>query len=110
MLSFLVALCQAGEPEVPWTRLAPTALSLSVPLSPEAQQALADRDHAAAVAALQKMPRADIPGNSLADYEFLLAWSLQRAGRTSEAVPMVDAVRQAQNAPPAYVEMLVGEL
>ncbi len=110
MLSFLVALCHAGDPEVPWTRLAPTALSLSVPLSPEAQQALADRDHTAAVAALQKMPKAEIPGNSLADYEFLLAWSLQRAGRTSEAVPMVDAVRQAQNAPPAYVEMLVGEL
>lgn len=107
---FWLSLALAAPPEGPFTLLAPTALTTVVPLTDAAQSALIDRDHAAAVTALAQISPTSMHGNVSADLAFLKAWSLQRAGRTSEALPLLDMVKQAENAPSSYVAMLEGEL
>jgi soluble lytic murein transglycosylase len=99
-----------AAPAGPYTTLAPTALSSALPYPPELQDALAQRQWAAALPLLQKVDRAALPGNLVGDHAFLTAWVLERLDRPAEAVPLLDAVRAAVNAPPPYVQLVVGEL
>lgn len=99
-----------GAPSGPFTTLSPTALSPVMTLSPELAAALGARDWATAVPLLQKVDRTGLKGAQVGNHAFLLAWALQRAGRGKEAVPLVEVVRDAQDAPPAYVKLVIGEI
>lgn len=92
------------------TVLPETAWQLALPLPEAATTALASRKHGDAVAALAPLGTAQLPGASLGDHAFLLAWSLVRADRAKEAVHLVDAIRSSKNAPEPYLHLTVGEL
>jgi soluble lytic murein transglycosylase len=81
-----------------------------VPLSAALRAALGNRQHADAVLALQQVNPADLDGRSQADHGFLLAWSLLRAGRAEEAIPLLDKVRHSTEAPEAYRMLTEGEI
>jgi soluble lytic murein transglycosylase len=98
------ALAQEG-----WTQLAPTAFTTVVPLPDAVRKALADRDHGRAADLLIGLDASSIPGAYAGDVAFLTAWSLQRANRGVEAVKYVDAAAHAETAPPAYVQLVIGE-
>lgn len=105
LLSSLPALAES-----PRTALAPTALEPGLPLPAAVRDALWARDHAAAVAALAAIDSRGWTEAQQADLAFLRAWELQRADRAAEALPLLDAVRRAEGPPPAYVDLVVGEL
>lgn len=92
-----------------YTLLAPTAFTPVVPLPDAARQALLARDHAKAAELLLQVPLTSVPGPYVGDLAFLTAWSLQRANRGAEAVPLLDAASHAENAPPSYVQLVIGE-
>ncbi len=100
----------AGPPPEAWTTLAPTAFSPTLPFSPELLAALSARDHATALTLLAAIDPKQVSGNQAADLAFVRAWELQRAHRGAEAVPLLDALSKAANAPPAYVDLVVGEV
>ncbi len=97
-------------PAGPTTQLAPTALRVALPYDDALLAALGKRDWAAAVPLLQKVDRTKLPGAVAADHLFVLAWALERAGRESEAVGLVEPVRAAVNAPADYASLVVGEI
>jgi soluble lytic murein transglycosylase-like protein len=104
------ALAASPAPQGPFTTLAPTAFTSALPYSPALAAALAQRQWATALPLLQKVDRTQLAGNLGGDHAFVLAWTLQRLDRGAEAVPLIDAVRAAVHAPPAYVRLVVGEL
>ncbi|MFN7146960.1 MAG: tetratricopeptide repeat protein, partial [Myxococcota bacterium] len=106
----LPAFAVSKAPEGPFTTLAPTAFAPALPYPPELAKALAGRDWAAALPLLQKVDRAQIPGPLVGDHAFVTAWVLERLDRAKEAVPLLEPVRAAVNAPPAYKQLVVGEL
>ncbi len=111
LLPTLVALSSAlaADPEV-WSTLAPTAFSPVLPLPPPLLAALTDRDHTVALGLLAQVSPSQLHGNQAADLAFVRAWSLQRAGRGAEAVTLLDVLAKAENAPPAYVDLVMGEV
>lgn len=100
----LLALAVAGTFETP---LDDGALRPAVAWSAEARSALAAREYAAAVELLAKETP---PGAADPDAEFVRAWALVRAGRAAEAAPLAAKVEVAAGAPPAYRDLLLGEL
>lgn len=92
-----------------YTLLGPTAFSPVVPLPEPARKALADRDHAKAAELLLRIPLTSVPGPYAGDLAFLTAWSLQRANRGAEAVPLLEAAARAETAPSSYVQLVIGE-
>ncbi|MFT4977774.1 MAG: soluble lytic murein transglycosylase [Myxococcota bacterium] len=72
--------------------------------------ALAERKHSTAVAQLAALDRQTLPGRAVADVAFLEAWSLLRADRGAEAVTLIEVIKRAEIAPPAYIQLTVGEL
>lgn len=105
-----VAPAPQGAPPEPLASVAPTAFTPSLPLPPDALAALADEDHAAAIAALDRVDRSAIPGAELANLAFVRAWELQRAGRGAEAVTLLDLIPKAPSVPPAYADLVTGEI
>ncbi|MFZ5475730.1 MAG: transglycosylase SLT domain-containing protein [Myxococcota bacterium] len=97
-------------PAGPTAALPDAALDPALPLSPALATALSARDWAAAVPLLQAMDRTKLAGRQAGDHAFLLAWALQRAGRAKEAASLVEPVLAAQDPPPAYVHLVVGEV
>lgn len=100
----------SAAPSGPFTTLAPTAFSPTLPYSPELSAALATRDWATALPLLQAVDRTKLSGSQTGDHAFVLAWTLVRLNRAKEAAPLLEAVRAAVNAPPPYVQLTVGEL
>ncbi|MSP56528.1 MAG: tetratricopeptide repeat protein [Myxococcales bacterium] len=93
-----------------WVSVAPTAFSPALPRGPELLLALASRDHATALAQLDDLDPKLISGEQVANLAFLRAWELQRLGRGAEAVPLIDVIRKATDVPPAYANLVVGEM
>lgn len=111
ILSLLAPPASAAEETLEaWTTLAPTAFSNTLPFSTELRAALADRDHATALTLLDAIDPKTVSGNQAADLAFVRAWELQRSGRGAEAAPLLDALSKAVNAPPAYLDLVVGEV
>jgi soluble lytic murein transglycosylase len=120
MIALLIALFFVGAPaalepavdapNAPTTRLSPGLQHPVLPLGIEALDALASRDHAAAVAALEAMDPGRLSGHQVGDHAFLLAWSLIRSDRGAEAVGMIDVVRSAEHVPASYLQLTVAEL
>lgn len=106
----LAASPSSAMPVGPYTTLAPTAFKLSLPYPPPLAAALAGREWATAIPLLQAVERATLSGTQVGDHAFVLAWALERADRGSEAAGLVEPVRGAMNAPPAYVQLVLGEL
>ena len=99
----------AAAPDPGFTLLAPTAFTPVVPLPDAVRQALIDRDHGKAAELLLQIPLTSMPGPYVGDLAFLTAWSLQRANRGAEAVPFLEPASHAENAPPTYVQLVIGE-
>jgi len=76
----------------------------------ELWSALAARKHTTVLTQLAAIDRSTLPGRAVADLGFLEAWSLLRADRGEEAVHLIEVIRRAEIAPPAYVQLTVGEL
>lgn len=93
-----------------YTLVGPTAFTLQLPFAADLQAELATRDHAGALALLPKVDPKKVTGAATADLAFVKAWTLQRAGRGTEAVPLLEVVQKAPNAPRAYVDLVVGEI
>lgn len=98
---------KAGDPSV---LVGPALLEPRLPFSPALTTALSERDHATAVAELQAVNTAELGGRGQADHGFLLAWSLIRADRALEAVPLLPKVELAKEPPLAYRLLTEGEL
>lgn len=105
MLLLLAALASAAN----YATLAPGALDAALPLPEAVTAALGSRDHEGAVAALAKVDRAGLSGANAADFAFLQAWELIRAGQAAEAARLLDAVEKASTPPPEYVALVAGE-
>ncbi len=72
--------------------------------------ALAERRHDDAITGLQGYGPANLPGAALGDHAFLLAWSLVRADRGAEALPLLDVLRTSVSAPLPYRLLTEGEV
>lgn len=94
----------------PLTPVSPEALRPVLPMSDALATALRDRDHATAIAELQKLDAGKLSAEQKADRDFLMAWSLVRAGRASEAAPLLDALRIGAHAPADYRQLTTGEI
>ncbi|MCK6502594.1 transglycosylase SLT domain-containing protein [Myxococcota bacterium] len=91
--------------------LLPAAAFLpALDLPEDLAQALANRKHADAVAALQAIRPMDLPGAAVGDHAFLLAWSLVRADRAAEALPLLQVVANSRTAPEPYRLLVEGEV
>jgi soluble lytic murein transglycosylase len=109
---------QAAEPAVAtpvgggsaWATVGATAFTPTLPLAPEVLKVLAQRDHAAAVTALNAVDAKQLPGAQAANLSFLRAWELQRAGRGSEAVTLLDVIPKATDVPAPYADLVTGEI
>lgn len=99
-----------ASPVDSWVSVAPTAFAPALPPSPDLLLALAGRDHATALARLDDLDPRLVSGGQAANLAFLRAWELQRLGRGAEAVPLIDVVRKATDVPPAYANLVVGEI
>lgn len=105
-----------GSPLPPPTADAPTILvgpaltEPRVPLSGALRSALGSRAHDDAVLALEQVDSSGLDGHARADHGFLLAWSLLRAGRGKDAIPLLDKVRLSTEAPDAYRLLTEGEI
>lgn len=104
-----VARGEDSAPPEAWATLAPTAFAPVLPFGPDLLQALLKRDHASALTLLGAVDPKSVSGNYAADLAFVRAWELQRAGRGAEAAPNVEVIAKATVAPPAYVDLVVGE-
>ena len=102
----LLALAALAEPTTP---LPDSALDLALPLPVAVTEAIHAREHAAAVAALRAVDKGTLSGAQVADHAFLLAWTLQRAGKADEAAALVATFESAPTPPPAYVDLVAGE-
>lgn len=93
-----------------YTPVSDAELAPVLPYGPELLTALGKRDHAAALPLLQAVDRAKLSGAQQAEHAFVMAWTLQRAGRGKEALPLLEAAGRATVAPRAYVDLVVGEI
>lgn len=93
-----------------YTLVTDAELAPLLPYEPALLAALGKRDHAAAIPLLQAVDRSKLSGPQLAEHSFVLAWTLQRAGRGAEAHPLLEAVDRAVVAPRPYVDLVVGEI
>ena len=90
--------------------LGETALSYRLPLDEQTQQALATRDHAAAIAGLKGTDTRAYSGRQVSDHHFLLAWSLLRANQADAAARHLAHVEANTSAPADYRHLTVGEI
>lgn len=105
MLLLLAALAAAAD----YATLAPGALDPALPLPEAVTAALGSRDHVSAVAGLAAMDRSSLSGANAADFAFLQAWELIRAGQAADAAKLLDPVEKAVTPPPEYVALVAGE-
>ena len=82
VLAVLTAVALAALPapteDAPTSLLGETALAYRLPLDEQTLEALATRDHTAAIAGLRATDTRGFSGRQLSDHGFLLAWSLLR--------------------------------
>jgi soluble lytic murein transglycosylase len=76
----------------------------------ELKTALAERDHGTAADLLGTMTLKDLPGPTVGDHAFVLAWSLIRADRGQEAIPLLARVKTAKLAPKDYLYLTLAEI
>ncbi len=105
----LTSPARAQAPAEPLAQLGPTALEVALPYPPKLQEALATRDWRAALPLLDAVDRASVPGNLQGDHAFVRAWVLARADRERDGLGLLEVARNATNAPPEYVGLVVGE-
>ncbi len=120
MIPLLLALLIGGSPaalpqaadthQEPTTRLSPGLVHPLLPLSQEALEALASRDHERAVTALQATPSSQLSGRQVGDHAFLVAWSLIRANRAADGVGLIQIVGSAEHVPQPYLQLTLAEL
>ena len=96
--------------EGPLTELSAADLAPSLPLDEATLKALRSRSHGKAASGLKAISTSDLRGDQVGDHAFLLAWSLLRAGRASEAVALIELVGSAEHVPQAYVQLTVAEI
>lgn len=81
----------------------------ALPLSEPLRQALGARKHAEALAILQAMPLSELRGAQVGDQAFLQAWSLVRAEKGAQALPLRELVLASEQAPEPYRQLVLGE-
>ncbi len=118
----LIALASAAGPADPppnspvnpsseaWIAVAPTAFAPTMPLPPDLLAALASRDHDTALGLLKSLDTTGWTADQRADLAFVQAWELLRVGKGADAAPLVDSLKAAPDAPPAYANLVVGEV
>jgi soluble lytic murein transglycosylase len=90
--------------------LSPGLPGPAFPLSEEIREALAERDHSTASDLLQAIGLQGLPGATVGDHAFVLAWSLLRAERGTEAVPLLARMEKASTVPPDYLALTQAEV
>jgi soluble lytic murein transglycosylase len=106
-----LALEPAPNPDKPASvELALTYLSPPFPMDKALKEALSGRKHSEAATLLAAVDKSKIPGHAVGDHGFLMAWSLLRAGKASEAVKYTAMVEKAEHAPPTYKALTLAEL
>ena len=110
-LSAALALEPPSHPdEGPRVALSDADLGPVVPMDEALAKALAGRRHTTAASLLAGVDTTSLSGDQVGDVAFLRAWSLVRANRASEAIPLIEVVRSAEHVPPAYLQLTVAEL
>lgn len=114
MLLALLSTSLAAPPVSPTPEslvlVGPTALSPVLAWPDDLKLALFERRHADAAELLVRIDPTSMPGAGVGDAAFVTAWTLQRANRGADALKLLPSVEKAENAPPAYVDLVVGEL
>ena len=85
-------------------------LETGVSWSEGSSEALADRDHSKAADLLAAMDLSTLPGPTVGDHAFVLAWSLIRADRGTEAVQLLSRLESASVAPADYLALTRAEV
>ena len=98
-----------ADPEA-YVQLAPALYRPSLPLSDALAEALAERDHSAAIAGLAALKTSDLSGRAAAELNFLKAWTFIRADRADEAVPLLQTIDKADRVPATYRSLTRAEL
>jgi soluble lytic murein transglycosylase len=101
---------EAQDESVPMVLLPPGVPGPAFPVQEDLKTALAKRDHGKAADLLAQISLKDLPGPSVGDHAFVLAWSLIRAKRSKEAVPLLARVQSAKIVPKDYLHLTVAEI
>ena len=114
-LPFLVSSAadsQSQEPqsEEAFVLLPPGLPGPAFPQGPELWEALAERNHSDAADLLGSMDLSSLPGPSVGDHAFVLAWSLIRAERADEAIPLLSRLEAATSVPEDYMALTRAEI
>ncbi|MCP4810436.1 MAG: lytic transglycosylase domain-containing protein [Proteobacteria bacterium] len=110
-LSAALALEPPSHPdEGPRIALSDAELAPGVPMSDPLRKALAGRRHSTAANLLLAIDTSTLSGSQVGDVAFLTAWSLLRANRANDAIPLLEVVRSAEHVPQAYLALTVGEI
>ncbi len=105
----------ALDPPTPGTLGSVTVLpdsswALALPFDADLRSALGERRYSAAISGLAAYGSANLPGQALGDHAFLQAWSLARADRAAEALPLLEVMASSKNAPAPYLHLTRGEV
>ena len=92
----------------PVVTLSDADLDTVLPLDAPTLKALRGRQHSTANALLAKVDTTTLGGLQVGDHAFLLAWTGLRANKPDTA--LIEKVRRAENVPPAYLHLTLGEL
>ena len=101
---------EAGNPSSPMVLMPPGAPGPAFPMSEELKTAIAERDHETAADLLKAITLKDIPGPAVGDHAFVLAWSLIRAKRSQEAIPLLARIKTADVVPKDYLALTIAEI
>jgi soluble lytic murein transglycosylase len=101
---------EAQDPSSKMVLMPPGAPGPAFPMSEELKTAIADREHATAADLLRAIPLKDIPGPAVGDHAFVLAWSLIRAKRNQEAIPLLARIQTAKLVPKDYLGLTIAEI